>query len=98
MPVFASLGRVVSRHPWFVILGWVVVAVLVVATAPKLSATSDQSEFLPSHYESIKAATLQQKAFPEQTAPGAIMVFDRRDGGRLTNADQADLSQVVGAL
>ena len=96
--MFASLGRLVSRHPWFVILGWIVVAVVVVATAPKLAATSDQSEFLPSHYESIKAATLQQKAFPQQTAPGAIMVFDRKDGQPLSAADQADVQKVVGSL
>ena len=96
--MFASLGRLVSRHPWFVILGWIVVAVVVVVTAPKLAATSDQSEFLPSHYESIKAATLQQKAFPQQTTPGAIMVFDRKDGQPLTDADQADVQKVVGSL
>jgi len=96
--VFASLGRQVARHPWFVILGWIIVSVLVVATAPKLSPTSDQSEFLPSHYESIKAATLQQKAFPQQTTPGAILVFDRLDGKPLTDADQAKAASVVKEL
>ena len=96
--MFAFLGRLVRLHPWFVILGWIVVTVVVVATAPKLAATSDQSEFLPSHYESIKAATLQQKAFPQQTTPGAIMVFDRKDGGQLTAADQADAKKIVDSL
>jgi RND superfamily putative drug exporter len=96
--VFATLGRVVRRHPWYVILGWIVVTVVVVATAPKLAATSDQSEFLPSHYESIKAATLQQKAFPQQTTPGAIMVFDRKDGKPLTADDQADVQKIVTSL
>jgi RND superfamily putative drug exporter len=98
LSVFASLGRLVSRHPWFVILAWIIVVVVVVATAPKLSPTSDQSEFLPSHYESIKAATLQQKAFPQQTAPGAIMVFDRKDGKPLTADDQADVQRVVATI
>ena len=93
--MFASLGRMASRHPWYVILGWIVVSVVVVVTAPKLTATSDQSEFLPSHYESIKAATLQQKAFPQQTAPGAILVFDRKDGKPLTADDQADVQTIV---
>ncbi len=80
------------------ILGWIVVTVVVVATAPKLAATSDQSEFLPSHYESIKAAKLQQDAFPQQTTPGAILVFDRKDGGKLTSADQADVQKIVTSL
>jgi RND superfamily putative drug exporter len=96
--VFAFLGRLVRRHPWYVILGWIVVTVVVVATAPKLAATSDQSEFLPSHYESIKAAKLQQDAFPQQTTPGAILVFDRKDGGKLTDADQADVQKIVSSL
>ena len=57
--MFAALGRVVSRRPWFVIAAWVVVAVIVVSTAPALKATTDESEFLPSKYESIKATKLQ---------------------------------------
>ncbi|MBV9830203.1 MAG: MMPL family transporter [Marmoricola sp.] len=96
--MFASLGRLAARHPWFVILGWIVVSVVIVATAPKLSPTSDQSQFLPSHYESIKAATLQQKAFPQQTAPGAILVFDRTDGQPLSDADQAKAAGIVKQL
>jgi RND superfamily putative drug exporter len=96
--VFASLGRLAARRPWFVILGWIVVSVVIVVTAPKLSPTSDQSEFLPSHYESIKAATLQQKAFPQQTQPGAILVFDRHDGKPLSSADQAKVAGVVKQL
>jgi RND superfamily putative drug exporter len=96
--MFGALGRLTTRHPWFVILGWVVVSVVVIATAPKLSATSDQSEFLPAHYESIRAATLQQKAFPTQSSPGAILVFDRSDKKPLTSQDSADVASVVKSL
>ncbi|MCW2848767.1 MAG: hypothetical protein JWR90_2741 [Marmoricola sp.] len=96
--MFRLVARISTRHPWLVILGWVVVSVLIVATAPKLSATSDQSEFLPKHYESIKAANLQQKAFPTQSAPAAILVFDRQDGKPLTDADSADVQAVVKGL
>jgi RND superfamily putative drug exporter len=96
--MFRLVGRLASRHPWYVLAGWLVVAVIVIATAPKLSATSDQSEFLPSHYESIRAATVQERAFPSQTSPGAILVFDRADGGPLTEEDSADVEQIVAAL
>jgi RND superfamily putative drug exporter len=96
--MFRAIGRMATRHPWLVIAAWVVISVLVVLTAPKLSATSDQSEFLPSHYESIKAATLQQKAFPQQVAPAAILVFDRKDGDPLTAADSAKVQSVATAL
>jgi putative drug exporter of the RND superfamily len=96
--MFRTLSRLATRRPWFVILGWLVVSVVVIATAPKLSATSDQSEFLPSHYESIKAANLEQEAFPSRTSPGAILVFDRQDGGPLTVADSSNVQRVVRTL
>jgi RND superfamily putative drug exporter len=96
--MFGALGRLATRHPWSVIVGWVVISVVVIVTAPKLNATSDQSEFLPAHYESIKAATLQQKAFPTRSSPGAILVFDREDEQPLTRQDSADVQAVVEAL
>ena len=96
--MFRAIGRMATRHPWLVIAAWVVISVLIVLTAPKLSATSDQSEFLPSHYESIKAATLQQKAFPQQVAPAAILVFDRKDGKPLTAVDSAKVQSVATTL
>jgi RND superfamily putative drug exporter len=80
------------------VIGWIVVSVLIILTAPKLSSTADQSEFLPSKYESIKAAKLQTDAFPQQTGVGALLVFDRTDGGRLTDADTAKVGHVVNQL
>jgi RND superfamily putative drug exporter len=96
--VFGALGRLATRHPWYVVIGWIVVSVLIVVTAPKLSATSDQSEFLPAKYESIRAAELQTDAFPQQTSVGALLVFDRTDGGTLTAADSAEVQKVAGEL
>jgi putative drug exporter of the RND superfamily len=96
--VFPALGRLATRHPWYVVIGWIVVSVLVILTAPKLSSTADQSEFLPAKYESIRAANLQTDAFPQQTSVGALVVFDRTDGGKLTTADTAEIQHVVGEL
>jgi putative drug exporter of the RND superfamily len=96
--LFRGLGRIASRHPWFVILGWVVFAIVVIAFNPGLKPTTDQSDFLPRHYESIQAADLQQKAFPQQKQPAAIVVFDRTDGGKLTSDDQAKVTSVVQGL
>ena len=96
--MFAALGRVASRRPWFVILGWIVFAAIVIGFAPKFEATTDQAEFLPSKYESIQAFELQAKAFPAQTSPGAIIVFDRADGKPLTKDDQAAVQQVADGL
>jgi putative drug exporter of the RND superfamily len=96
--MFAALGRFVTRFPWYVIGAWVLLAVAVVSLAPALTSTQDESEFLPKHYESIRAAQVQEDEFPSQSQPGAIMVFDRTDGGKLTAADSAKVAEVVQQL
>ncbi|KAA1399518.1 MMPL family transporter [Aeromicrobium ginsengisoli] len=96
--MFSALGRFVTRRPWIVLGTWVALAVVVITTAPGLTATTDEAEFLPKHYESIKAANLQEKAFPSQGQPGAILVFDRKDGGKLTAEDSAKVESVVDEL
>ncbi|WP_456694879.1 MMPL family transporter [Aeromicrobium sp. P5_D10] len=96
--MFSALGRFVARHPWQVIIAWIVVAVVVILTAPKLTSTTDEAEFLPNHYESIRALDLQSKAFPDRTDVGAIIVFDRQDGGELTAADSAAIGKIASRL
>src|SRR3984957_4693323 len=98
---FAALARFVVRNPWKVIAGWIVVAFIVIATAPALPTTTNESSFLPSSYESIRAQTLQSQAFPQQghvTAAASIIVFSRPDGGPLTAADQASAARVTTEL
>jgi RND superfamily putative drug exporter len=77
----------VVNRPWVTIAVWLVAAVAIIALAPKLTSTTDESSFLPSHYESIQAADLQQRAFPSKQNIGAIIVFSKADGGALTTAD-----------
>ncbi|MGS2809607.1 MMPL family transporter [Nocardia sp. MW-W600-9] len=96
--MFARLGRVVVHHPWKVIGLWVIAIVAVLSTAPALTATTDQSAFLPSHYESIQAMKLQEQAFPQNAAPAALVVAVRADGGPLTEADSATITAAAAAL
>src|SRR6202167_2493967 len=98
---FAALARFVVRNPWKVIAGWIVVAVIVIATAPALPTTSTDSSLLPSSYESIRAQTLQSQAFPQQghvTADAAIIVCARPGGGPLTAADSKAVARVAAGL
>jgi RND superfamily putative drug exporter len=94
--VFASLGRLASRRPWFVIGGWLVLAAVVLTLAPGLTPTNDQSEFLPEDYESIQAFEAQADAFPDtNTSVGAIVVFDRADGEPLGAQDLAAATEAM---
>ncbi|WP_409061372.1 MMPL family transporter [Streptomyces sp. SYP-A7185] len=92
--MFSGLGRFVVRRPWWIILAWVVAAGAVISLAPKLTSSSDEASFLPDHYESIRAADVQESEFPKQQNVGAIIVFQRSDGGKLTAADSADVARV----
>ncbi|WP_084529813.1 MMPL family transporter [Nocardia crassostreae] len=96
--MFSGLGRFVVKHPWLVIGAWLIAIVAVAATAPKLTASTDQSDFLPSHYESIQAMELQEKAFPNSAPPAALIVFAREDGQPLTEQDSAAVASVGGKL
>jgi RND superfamily putative drug exporter len=96
--MFSALGRLVSRRPWFVIGAWVLLAVVVVSLAPSLSTTTDESEFLPDHYESIKAATVQADKFSDSTTPAAILVFQREDSGKFTAEDEQAVTKIAEEL
>jgi putative drug exporter of the RND superfamily len=98
---FAWLGRAVVHHPWRVIALWVVAVVAVIATSPGLPTTTNESSFLPKSYESIRAQSLADQAFPQSshvTANAAIIVFARADGGRLSAADSAKVASIVKTL
>ncbi|MHC3467417.1 MMPL family transporter [Streptomyces sp. 7R007] len=96
--MFRRIGNAVVRHPVWTIVAWLIAAVAIVATAPSLPSNSDESSFLPKSYESIKAADLQQKAFPSAFTPSAIALYQRTDGGKLTADDKKDVARITSEL
>lgn len=96
--MFERLGRFVVHNPWKVIAGWVLITIAVISFAPTLGdvVTRDQSNFLPSDYESMQAAELATEAFGEQNDASATIVIRREDGAALDDGDKAvigDLAQ-----
>jgi putative drug exporter of the RND superfamily len=98
--MFAAIGRGVTRRPWLVIISWVLVAVAVIASAPKLSdvTNSDQSAFLPDNAESARAAAAARNAFPQAQGATAVIVVKRADGGTLGPADLATIGGLAQRL
>ena len=97
--MFAALGRFVSRRPWYVIGAWIVFAVLVVSLSPQLEPTADQSEFLPDHYESIKAYDRLDAEFPgTNTSIAATVVFDHEDGTPLSQDDLVAANEAMASI
>ncbi|GGW70620.1 putative membrane protein [Streptomyces lucensis JCM 4490] len=96
--MFRRIGNTVVRHPVWTIVAWLIAAVAIVATAPSLPSNSDESSFLPRSYESIKAADLQERAFPSAFTPSAIALYQRTDGAALTAADRRDVARITSEL
>ncbi|MGH3546034.1 MAG: MMPL family transporter, partial [Mycobacteriales bacterium] len=98
VPMFAKLGRTVVRHPWWTIAAWVVIAVVLVSLAPKFKASTAQTDFLPSSYESVRAFKLAGEAFPDSKGMTSVIVVSKPDGTQLSPDDQARVAQLATTL
>ncbi|GAA2833652.1 MMPL family transporter [Kitasatospora sp. CM 4170] len=96
--MFHRLGHFVVRRAWWVIAAWVVAMIAIAASAPKITAQTDEAAFLPKHYESIQAAQVQEKAFPASFTPSALALFERNDGAPMSEADKAAMAKIVDGL
>jgi RND superfamily putative drug exporter len=78
------------------IVGIVIMASAVVG---KDSATSQQqTDFLPSTYESVQAAKLAARYFPQPSGAQATLVVTRTDHGDLSDADLRNASELITQL
>ncbi|WP_435019272.1 MMPL family transporter [Tundrisphaera sp. TA3] len=84
-----ALRSTVTRHPVWVIAGWVVVALVVGLGAPDLTrlAAEGQAHLLHDTAESFLAARLIEKAWPEEASESQIVVALHR-ATKLTEADR----------
>jgi RND superfamily putative drug exporter len=96
--MFVRLGSSVSSHPWRVIVAWIVAAIAIVALSPGLPTSSDESDFLPRHYESIRAQDVRDQSFPSAFSPSVVIVFHRTDGKALSAADSADVQRIANGV
>jgi RND superfamily putative drug exporter len=88
------LANTVTNHPWRVLLAWILVlAITSGLTGPGAPVDSskvmksDQTNFLPDHYESVRAVQLQAAGFPRPDGATTTIVVRRSDHAALTNAD-----------
>ena len=92
----------VSRHPWRVLLVWLVLGVLATAYAQSRQSdviTNDTSSFLPNKYESVRATKLGEREFG--LAKGATTVtalVKRADGAPLTGGDRRQIAALTGSM
>jgi RND superfamily putative drug exporter len=85
---YVNLRKVVSRRPITVVVLWLLVAVGVGLLAPSLTelAAEGQANLLPANTESVHAAEIVVKAWPDQAYESmAVVALNRRE--KLTPAD-----------
>jgi RND superfamily putative drug exporter len=91
------LAHTVTAHPIRVLLVWLAaIAAVAVLTSPGGVVQqadvmkSNQADFLPNRYESVRATKLLNQAFPTPDGATATIVIRRPDGGPLTRATSAE--------
>ncbi len=98
--MFRRVSELVIAHPWRVIATWVILGALVVAFAPKLSTytSNNNSSFLPSSYESVKALQAAEQHFPPLAQASGLIVVSRGDGHVLNSADESKIAGLAKTL
>ena len=95
---FERIGRLATRYRWLVIGGWIVLAALIMLTAPNLDdvASSDTSDMLPASAPFNAGFARLAENFPaEYVSSSAVVVFEVPPGTRIQDSAGWD---VVGAL
>ncbi len=98
--VLTKLAAMVTAHPWRVIGGWVVATLIVLALSPQLASftSSNDSTFLPSSYQSVRAQAVAERYFPSVAGASGTIVVSRARGGILTASDQALVASLADRL
>ncbi len=101
--MFRSVGRTVGHHPVRVILAWVAIVLGIAVAAAFVvgnssSTSQQQTDFLPSKYESVQAAKLAARYFPQPNGAQATLVVTRADQRQLSDADLKNASELITQL
>jgi putative drug exporter of the RND superfamily len=81
---FAKFGKFLIKARYFVLLFWIVLAIVMHFTAPSMSevGTTDESSFLPAGSESTELRHLLNEKFPSQeNVKGSSAILFYRPGG-----------------
>ncbi len=96
--MFSALGRAIVRHPWYPVIGWIVLLVVVIPFLPLLgSVTTNSATTLPDSAPSQIASSEIQRLFPNQSAGSdSLLLFT---GTNVTNqSSQSSIQAVTAAV
>lgn len=96
--MFERLGRFAARYRVPIIIGWIVLAVVLMLAAPSLEdvSSTNQEDFLLSSAESVHAQEVYERVFPQEFTPSStIVLIDAGDGG---NVREPEIWNFISAL
>ena len=95
--MFSLISRLVIRHPWVVILGWLVLAVCLRLAAPRWDEVTkdDNVRFFPPNFPSVVGQELLERGFPRDASSSQIVLVYERVNGRLSPEDFSYVERVA---
>ncbi len=98
--MFATLSMLVTRRPWYILVGWVAAGALLWKFAPAWESVSkdDDVRFFPAHSPSVVGQGLLERGFPADTSGCEAVVIAEHRGGRLSEQDYAYIKEVSTCL
>ncbi len=95
--MFSLLARLVIRHPWFIILAWLVLAVSLRLAAPSWDQVTkdDNVRFFPPDYPSVVGQELLERGFPQDASSSQVVLVFERASGRFTPEDFGYVERVA---
>jgi RND superfamily putative drug exporter len=98
--MFQLIARTVDRRSWALVAGWLLLALVLHATAPSWESISrdDDVKFFPEGSPTVIGQKLLERGFPRDVASSqAVVIAERRDG-LLSKADFAYIDRLSAAL
>ncbi|HUD10729.1 MAG TPA: MMPL family transporter [Candidatus Saccharimonadales bacterium] len=95
-----KFSEFIVRNRWWVIVVWLLAAVLIVSLSPSLSSveSNNQSSFLPKGYESVEAINIAKKISPNSQDATDLIVFESKSNQALTSTDLQTITSTVNSL
>src|SRR3954462_1655468 len=98
--MFESIGTLVIRRGWVVVVGWLALIAILRAVAPSWEQVSkdDDVRFFPPGSPSVVGQDLLERGFPRDASSSALVVIAERRDGTLTRDDYTFVDRIIATL
>jgi putative drug exporter of the RND superfamily len=97
--MFSLVSSLVIRHPWAVVLGWLVLTAGLHLLAPPWDRVTkdDDLGLFPADAPSVIGQELLERGFPQDASSSELVLIYERKNGRLTPGDSGSIRSTLTA-